>query len=81
MEYFGKKYIEQDRNFQWGFKETFGEINEVVSDYDTLILANEVLKVARDRLTGDLDKENIKNEFIKLNDIVNELNDIINNYV
>lgn len=79
--YFDEKRIEEDKNLQWQYKDIFSEVHEVLSDKDVLELGTEIIKVARDRLTGDLSYEPIKNEYLKLNDIVNKLQDIINDYV
>lgn len=79
--YFNEKRIEEDRGFQWQYKDIFSEVHEVLNDKEVLELGTELIKVARDRLTGDLNREEIKKEYLELNDIVNQLNAIIKYYV
>lgn len=50
------------------------------SDLQILRLATELLKNARDRLDSNLYNLEIRNEYTRLYNITNELNDIIQNY-
>ena len=59
----------------------FQEIHETMSDYDTLQLGIEILKIAMQRLDSDLDNEKIKKEYMKLGYIIRELEEIEKNYV
>ena len=63
------------------YENIFTEINEVCSDYETLEIGIEVIKLAKERLNSDLDNESIRNEYNKLGAIIKELEDIKNNYV
>ena len=40
-----------------------------------------MIKIARDRLNGDLNNNEIEKEYLKLNEIVGSLEEIKNNYV
>ena len=67
---------EQSRTYQEYYKNIFDEIHEVMSDRDCLELSIEILKVARDRLDGDLNNEYIKLEYYTINQIINQLDTI-----
>lgn len=62
-------------------KDMFFTLDNTISDYDLIRLATELLRFESDRLDSDLNDEKILNEYNKINNIVKELEDIINNYV
>lgn len=63
------------------YENIFTEINDTCSDYETLEIGIEIIKIAKERLNSDLDNESIKNEYNKLGAIIKELEEIKNNYV
>lgn len=63
------------------YNKMFTDIHENISDFDTLAIGTEIIKIARDRLDGDLDKKEIKEEYDKLMQIIKELNKVLDNYV
>ena len=63
------------------FGEIFMEIYLNANDYETLLIGTRILEIARDRLNGDLDNKEIKNEYNKLNEITKQLHKIIETYV
>ncbi|MBQ6630723.1 MAG: hypothetical protein IJH55_01135 [Romboutsia sp.] len=73
--------INQDYGYQMYYDNIFTEINEICSDYDVLLIGTEMIKIARDRLNGDLNNNEIEKEYLKLNEIVGSLEEIKNNYV
>ena len=62
-------------------KDTFFSLDNTIDDKEMLRLATELLRFSRDRLDGDLDNDNIFEEYIKLNIIIEMLEKIIDNYV
>lgn len=75
------KREELDYKLEEYYDNIFTEINEVCSDYETLEIGIEIIKIAKERLNSDLDNESIKNEYNKLGAIIKELEEIKNNYV
>ena len=75
----GKEF--ENIKLQEYYKDIFRPINEICSDYDTLVIGTEIVKIAKNRLDSDLNNEEIKKEYDKLCEITKELNEIINNYV
>lgn len=66
----------QSRSYQDYHNNIFNEIHEAMSDRDCLELAIEILKIARDRLDGDLENEYIKLEYYSINNTINQLDTI-----
>ena len=73
--------LNQSIGFQRYYENIFTEINEVCSDYDALEIGTEIIKIARDRLDKDLNDDEIRKEYLKLNEIVGYLEEIKENYV
>ena len=72
---------EQDLKIQHYFEDIFNEIQESTSDYDTLIIAIEILKIFRDRLDSDLNDKSILYEYKVVNHIIDMLLTIKEFYV
>lgn len=62
-------------------KDSLWNINNEISDYDILRLAVEFLRLSASRLDSDLDNKAINEEYIKLKFIIEQLENIIKNYV
>jgi len=62
-------------------KDTLGNLCENINDYDMLRLSVELLRFATQRLSSDLNDNKINEEYIKLKFIIENLENIINNYV
>ena len=75
------KREEIDYKLEEYYDNIFTEINEVCSDYETLEIGIEIIKIAKERLNSDLNKESIRNEYNKLGAIIKELEEIKTNYV
>lgn len=75
------KREEIDYKLEEYYDNIFTEINEVCSDYETLEIGIEIIKIAKERLNSDLDNESIRNEYNKLGAIIKELEEIKTNYV
>ena len=71
---------QQDMKIQKYYNDIFEQINGVCSDYDVLEIGTEMIKIARDRLDKDLDNKEIYTEYVFLNKIVNQLNEIMRIY-
>ena len=61
-------------------KDMFETLHNTTSDYDVLELGTEILKIARDRLNGDLEDKEIYYEYRQLDDIVYRLNIMLKQY-
>lgn len=77
-------------NYDYDIRETFNDtlganmletLCENISDYDELRLAVELLRFATERLNSDLNDKKINEEYIKLHFIIEQLEQIIKNYV
>ena len=77
-------------NYDYDIRETFDanlgkdslwNINNEISDYDILRLAVEFLRLSASRLDSDLKDAKINEEYIKLKFIIEQLENIIKNYV
>lgn len=75
------KREEIDYKLEEYYSNIFIEINEVCSDYETLEIGIEIIKIAKERLNSDLDNELIREEYNKLGKIIEQLEEIKNNYV
>ena len=62
-------------------KHSLWNINNEISDYDITRLAVEFLRLSASRLDSDLDNKAINEEYIKLKFIIEQLENIIKNYV
>lgn len=62
-------------------QDSLWNINNEISDYDILRLATEFLRLSADRLSSDLDNKAINEEYIKLKFIIEQVENIIKNYV
>lgn len=74
---------QEDMNWQLQkyYKNIFTEINETIDDFETLKIGIEIIKIAKERLNSDLYAYNIFQEYNKLGKIIEELEEIKNNYV
>lgn len=61
--------------------EILNYLNDNYDDFEILNFALTVLKMATNRLDGDLNDERIKKEYDKLNDIIYQIDKITKNYV
>lgn len=59
----------------------FYDLAENISDYDMLRLGTEIIRIGASRLDGDLNNKEIYEEYIKLKYIIEQLENIIKNYV
>lgn len=73
--------FKMDYKLQKYYENIFTEIHESISDYETLEIGIEIIKIARERLNGDLNNKAIRTEYKRLGAIIRELEEIINNYV
>ena len=73
--------MEFNHKIQTYYKDIFEPIKEYVDDYDTLLIAIELLKIARGRLENDLNDISINDEYKKILTIIKELEDIKDNYI
>lgn len=86
-----KKWVfKMEVNYDYDIRETFNDtlganmletLCENISDYDELRLAVELLRFATERLNSDLNDKKINEEYIKLHFIIEQLEQIIKNYV
>ena len=61
--------------------EILNYLNDNYDDFEILNFALTVLKMATNRLDGDLNDERIKKEYDELNDIIYQIDKITKNYV
>ena len=63
------------------YKDIFEFIKEYVNDYDVLLIAIELLKIASGRLENDINDISINEEYKRFLTIIKELEDIKDNYI
>ena len=63
------------------YNDIFMEIHNNINDYECLEIGTRILEIAKDRLNSDLSNVAIKIEYNKLENIINELQDIIDTYI
>lgn len=77
-------------NYDYDIRKTFDDILgkdmlanlcDNINDFDELRLAVEILRYATERLNSDLDDEKINTEYMKLRFIIEQLENIVENYV
>ena len=77
-------------NYDYKIREIFNDIlgqdslwhlDNEISDYDITRLATELLRISAKRLDSDLNDTRINEEYIKLKFIIEQLENIIKNYV
>lgn len=73
--------MEFNYKIQTYYKDIFEPIKEYVDDYDTLLIAIELLKIASGRLENDLNDISINDEYKRFLTIIKELEDIKDNYI
>ena len=77
-------YIKEYKQKEGTFKmknEILNYLNDNYDDFEILNFALTVLKMATNRLDGDLNDERIKKEYDELNDIIYQIDKITKNYV
>lgn len=60
-------------------RDYFNELVEGATDLEILIIATKLLKNAQDRLNNDMENKKIIEEYNKISNICNELDNIIKN--
>ena len=73
--------MEFNYKIQTYYKDIFEFIKEYVNDYDTLLIAIELLKIASGRLENDINDISINEEYKRFLTIIKELEDIKDNYI
>lgn len=73
--------MEFNYKIQTYYKDIFEFIKEYVNDYDTLLIAIELLKIASGRLENDINNISINEEYKRFLTIIKELEDIKDNYI
>lgn len=63
------------------YNNIFMEIHNNANDYECLQIGTKILEIAKDRLDGDLNNVAIKIEYDKLENIIDELQNIIDTYI
>lgn len=63
------------------YNDIFMEIYDNTSDYECLQIGTRILEIAKNRLDGDLNNIAIKTEYNKLENIIDELQNIIDTYI
>lgn len=63
------------------YNNIFMEIHDNISDYECLQIGTRILEIAKDRLDKDLNNIAIKTEYDKLENIIDELQNIIDTYI
>ena len=63
------------------YENIINDIEENFNDYDTLVIGKIIIEKAMNRLENDINNKEIKEEYIKLKNIVKQLQEIIENYV
>ena len=61
-------------------KDMFFNLDNAISDYDLIRLATELIRFEKDRLASDLSYDKIYEEYIRLDVIIKQLENIIENY-
>ena len=72
--------MEFNYKIQTYYKDLFEFIKECVNDYDVLLIAIELLKIASGRLENDINDISINEEYKRFLTIIKELEDIKNKY-
>lgn len=73
--------MEFNYKIQTYYKDLFEFIKECVNDYDVLLIAIELLKIASGRLENDINDISINEEYKRFLTIIKELEDIKDNYI
>ena len=73
--------MEFNYKIQTYYKDIFEFIKEYVNDYDVLLIAIELLKIASGRLENDINDISINEEYKRFLTIIKELEDIKDNYI
>lgn len=73
--------MEFNYKIQTYYKDIFEFIKEYVNDYDILLIAIELLKIASGRLENDINDISINEEYKRFLTIIKELEDIKDNYI
>lgn len=63
------------------YENIINDIEENFNDYDTLVIGKIIIEKAMNRLENDINNKEIRKEYIKLKNIVKQLQEIIENYV
>ena len=73
--------MEFNYKIQTYYKDIFEFIKEYVNDYDVLLIAIELLKIASGRLENDINDISINEEYKRFLTIIKELEDITDTYI
>lgn len=63
------------------YENIINDIEENFNDYDILVVGKIIIEKAMSRLENDINNKEIRKEYIKLKNIVKQLQEIIENYV
>lgn len=63
------------------YENIINDIEENFNDYDILVVGKIIIEKAMNRLENDINNKEIRKEYIKLKNIVKQLQEIIENYV
>lgn len=63
------------------YENIINDIEENFNDYDILVVGKIIIEKAMNRLENDINNKEIKKEYIKLKNIVKQLQEIIENYI